>query len=64
MNLIGEALELPQVRAREGIVSFEHPELGRLHFIHAQTIPTGAPDLRLTVYAPGDDATRAVLAAL
>ena len=37
---------------------------GTLHFCHAQTIPTGAPDLRLTVYAPADEATRAILAAL
>ena len=49
---------------QRGTKTIEHPELGTLHFCHAQTIPTGAPDLRLTVYAPADEATRAILAAL
>jgi transcriptional regulator with XRE-family HTH domain len=41
-----------------------HPTLGRLRLHHAQTVPTGAPDLRLTIYAPADEATRAALATL
>jgi transcriptional regulator with XRE-family HTH domain len=49
---------------QRGTKTIEHPELGTLHFCHAQTIPTGAPDLRLTVYAPADEATRAILANL
>jgi transcriptional regulator with XRE-family HTH domain len=49
---------------QRGTKTIEHPELGTLRFCHAQTIPTGAPELRLTVYAPADEATRAVLAAL
>jgi transcriptional regulator with XRE-family HTH domain len=50
--------------AQRGAKTIEHPELGILRFYHAQTIPTGAPELRLTVYAPADDATRAILATL
>ena len=49
---------------QRGTKTIEHPELGTLRFRHAQTIPTGAPDLRLTVYAPADEATRAILASL
>jgi transcriptional regulator with XRE-family HTH domain len=49
---------------QRGTKTIEHPELGTLRLHHAQTIPTGAPDLRLTVYAPADAATRAILAAL
>jgi transcriptional regulator with XRE-family HTH domain len=47
---------------QRGTKTIEHPELGTLRLHHAQTIPTGAPELRLTVYAPADDATRAILA--
>jgi transcriptional regulator with XRE-family HTH domain len=49
---------------QRGTKTIEHPELGTLRFCHVQTIPTGAPDLRFTVYAPADEATRAILAAL
>lgn len=49
---------------QRGTKTIEHPRLGRLRLHHAQTVPTGAPDLRLTVYAPADPATRAALAAL
>ena len=38
------------------------PRLLRLH--HAQTVPTGRPELRMAVYAPADAATRAALASL
>ena len=49
---------------QRGTKTIEHPRLGTLRLHHAQTIPTGAPDLRLTVYAPADAATRAALATL
>ncbi len=49
---------------QRGTKTIEHPTLGTLRLHHAQTIPTGAPDLRLTVYAPADAQTRAALAAL
>jgi len=49
---------------QRGTKTIEHPRLGRLRLHHAQTVPTGAPDLRLTVYAPADKTTRAVLATL
>jgi transcriptional regulator with XRE-family HTH domain len=49
---------------QRGTKTIEHPTLGRLRLHHAQTVPTGAPDLRLTVYAPADAATRAALATL
>ncbi len=49
---------------QRGTKTVEHPTLGVLRLHHTQTVPTGAPDLRLTVYAPADDATRAALATL
>jgi transcriptional regulator with XRE-family HTH domain len=49
---------------QRGTKTIEHPTLGTLRLHHAQTVPTGAPDLRLTVYAPADAATRAALATL
>jgi transcriptional regulator with XRE-family HTH domain len=49
---------------QRGTKTIEHPTLGTLRLHHAQTVPTGAPDLRLTVYAPADSATRAALATL
>jgi transcriptional regulator with XRE-family HTH domain len=49
---------------QRGTKTIEHPTLGTLRLHHAQTVPTGAPDLRLTVYAPADTATRAALATL
>jgi transcriptional regulator with XRE-family HTH domain len=49
---------------QRGTKTIEHPALGTLRLHHAQTVPTGAPDLRLTVYAPADAATRAALATL
>jgi transcriptional regulator with XRE-family HTH domain len=49
---------------QRGTKTVEHPTLGTLRLHHAQTVPTGAPDLRLTVYAPADSATRAALATL
>jgi transcriptional regulator with XRE-family HTH domain len=49
---------------QRGTKTIEHPTLGKLRLHHAQTVPTGAPDLRLTVYAPADAATRAALATL
>lgn len=49
---------------QRGTKTLEHPTLGLLRLHHAQTVPTGSPDLRLTIYAPADEATRAVLATL
>ncbi len=49
---------------QRGTKTVEHPTLGRLRLHHAQTVPTGAPELRLTIYAPADAATRAALATL
>ena len=49
---------------QRGTKVLEHPTLGTLRLHHAQTVPTGAPDLRLTIYAPADAATRAALATL
>jgi transcriptional regulator with XRE-family HTH domain len=49
---------------QRGTKTIEHPTLGRLRLHHAQTVPTGAPDLRLTIYAPADAATRVALAKL
>jgi transcriptional regulator with XRE-family HTH domain len=49
---------------QRGTKTIEHPTLGTLRLHHAQTVPTGTTDLRLTVYAPADAATRAALATL
>jgi PAS domain-containing protein len=49
---------------QRGTKTIEHPTLGTLRLHHAQTVPTGAPDLRLTIYAPADAATRHALATL
>jgi transcriptional regulator with XRE-family HTH domain len=48
--------------AQLGTKVFEHPELGRLEMHHLQSIPTSHPDLRMTQFVPGDDATRAAFA--
>jgi transcriptional regulator with XRE-family HTH domain len=49
---------------QRGTKTFRHPTLGPLSLHHAQTIPTGAPELRLTVYGAADAATRTVLSSL
>jgi transcriptional regulator with XRE-family HTH domain len=49
---------------QRGTKTLDHPTLGTLRLHHAQTVPTGSPDLRLTIYAPADAATRAALASL
>ncbi len=49
---------------QRGSKTVEHPTLGTLRLLHTQTVPTGAPDLRLTVYVPADEPTRAALATL
>jgi transcriptional regulator with XRE-family HTH domain len=49
---------------QRGTKAIEHPRLGPLRLHHAQTVPTGSPDLRLTIYAPADEATRTALALL
>jgi transcriptional regulator with XRE-family HTH domain len=52
------------IEAQRGTKSIQHPLLGTLRLHHAQTVPTGRPELRLAVYAPADEATRAALATL
>jgi hypothetical protein len=47
-----------------GTKTMEYPELGTLRLHHLQSVPTSHPDLRLTQFAPADDATRASLASL
>jgi hypothetical protein len=49
--------------AQHGTKVVEHPELGRLTLHHLQSIPTGHPELRLTMYIPADPATRRALGA-
>lgn len=46
-----------------GTKTLEHPQLGPLRLHHLQSAPTSHPDLRLTQFAPADEATRAALAA-
>ena len=50
------------IGTQRGTKVMEHPQLGTLRLHHAQTVPTGQPELRMAVYAPADDATRAALA--
>ena len=52
------------IEAQRGTKVMEHPRLGTLRLHHAQTVPTGQPELRMAVYAPADGATRAALATL
>ena len=52
------------IDAQRGTKIIEHPQLGTLRLHHAQTVPTGQPELRMAVYAPADEATRAALAPL
>jgi transcriptional regulator with XRE-family HTH domain len=52
------------IEAQRGTKVMEHPQLGTLRLHHAQTVPTGQPELRMAVYAPADDATRAALLTL
>src|SRR5215217_7688924 len=47
-----------------GTKTIDHPELGTLLLHHLQSVPTSHPDLRLTQFAPADDATRATLQAM
>jgi transcriptional regulator with XRE-family HTH domain len=52
------------IDTQRGTKVMRHPQLGTLRLHHAQTVPTGQPELRLAVYAPADAATRAALATL
>jgi transcriptional regulator with XRE-family HTH domain len=52
------------IDAQRGTKIMQHPQLGTLRLHHAQTVPTGQPELRMAVYAPANDATRAALATL
>jgi transcriptional regulator with XRE-family HTH domain len=49
------------VAEQSGTKAIDHPLLGPLRLHHLQSAPTSDPELRLTVYAPADDATRAAL---
>jgi transcriptional regulator with XRE-family HTH domain len=44
-----------------GTKTIEHPSMGTLVLHHLQSVPTSHPDLRLTTFAPADEATRAAL---
>jgi MmyB-like transcription regulator ligand binding domain len=52
------------IEAQRGTKVMQHQRLGTLRLYHAQTVPTGQPELRMAVYAPADEATRAALATL
>lgn len=52
------------IDAQRGTKVIEHPQLGTLRLHHAQTVPTGEPELRMAVYAPADEVTREALATL
>lgn len=52
------------IEVQRGTKVMQHSQLGTLRLHHAQTVPTGQPELRLAVYAPADQATRAALATL
>ena len=52
------------IEAQRGTKVMDHPQLGTLRLHHAQTVPTGRPELRMAIYAPADEATRAALATL
>ena len=52
------------IEAQRGTKVMQHPRLGTLRLHHAQTVPTGQPELRMAVYAPADEATRAALETL
>jgi transcriptional regulator with XRE-family HTH domain len=47
-----------------GTKVIDHPQLGTLRLYHLQSIPAEHPDLRLTQFAPADEATRDALAQL
>jgi PAS domain-containing protein len=52
------------IEAQRGTKVLDHPQFGELRLHHAQTVPTGQPELRMAVYAPADEATRAAHATL
>jgi hypothetical protein len=49
--------------AAVGTKEIDHPVLGPLRLHHLQSIPTSAPELRLTQLVPADERTRQALAA-
>jgi transcriptional regulator with XRE-family HTH domain len=57
-------IEHEVIDSQRGTKVMQHPRLGTLRLYHAQTVPTGQPELRLAIYAPADGATRAALATL
>jgi hypothetical protein len=51
------------VTEQAGTKTIERPGLGTLRLHHLQTTPTSDPELRLTIYVPADEPTRAALTA-
>jgi transcriptional regulator with XRE-family HTH domain len=47
---------------QSGTKTVVHPALGLLRMHHLQSAPTSRPELRLTIYAPADETSRAALA--
>jgi transcriptional regulator with XRE-family HTH domain len=52
------------VTEQAGTKTIERAGLGMLRLHHLQTTPTSDPELRLTIWVPADDRTRAALASL
>ncbi len=52
------------IDTQRGTKVIKHPQLGTLRLHHAQSVPTGQPEMRMAVYGPADEATRAALATL
>jgi transcriptional regulator with XRE-family HTH domain len=49
--------------SQSGTKTIHHPEMGTLHLLHLQSIPTIDTELRLAQYLPADEATREALVA-
>lgn len=53
----------PEVRGRSEAVAF-HPQLGGLMLEHSSYVPEGSPTLRVVIFVPYDEASRAKIGAL
>jgi transcriptional regulator with XRE-family HTH domain len=49
--------------SQSGTKTIENADLGTLHLLHLQSIPTSDPELRLAQYLPADESTREALVA-
>jgi hypothetical protein len=57
--------ECPELATRSvGIHTLRHPELGTLTFEHSSYVPEGSPQLRVIVYTPHGEHTRAAVTRL